>query len=73
MKEIKGRVEILFEVRDTGIGVRADRLEKIFEVFAQADSSTTREFGGSGLGLAISKRIVKKMGGEIWAESVIGE
>ena len=73
VKEIKGRVEILFEVRDTGIGVRADRLEKIFEVFAQADSSTTREFGGSGLGLAISKRIVKKMGGEIWAESVIGE
>ena len=73
VKEIKGRVEILFEVRDTGIGVRADRLEKIFEVFAQADSSTTREFGGSGLGLAISKRIVKKMGGEIWAESVMGE
>lgn len=73
VKEIDGRVEVLFEVRDTGIGVRADRLETIFEVFAQADSSTTREFGGSGLGLAISKRIVKKMGGEIWAESVIGE
>lgn len=73
VKELEGRVEILFEVRDTGIGVRADRLEKIFEVFAQGDSSTTREFGGSGLGLAISKRIVKKMEGEIWAESAIGE
>ncbi len=73
VKEVDGRVEILFEVRDTGIGVRADRLETIFEVFAQADSSTTREFGGSGLGLAISKRIVKKMGGEIWAESALGE
>lgn len=71
--ELEGRVELLFKVRDTGIGVRADRLERIFEVFAQADSSTTREFGGSGLGLAISKRIVKKMGGEIWAESVVGE
>lgn len=73
MKNIEGRIEILFEVRDTGIGVRSDRLEKIFEVFAQADSSTTREFGGSGLGLAISKRIVTKMGGKIWAESVMGE
>ena len=71
-KKLDGQVELLFKVSDTGIGVRADRQETIFEVFAQADSSTTREFGGSGLGLAISKRIVKKMGGEIWVESVVG-
>lgn len=72
-KKLDGQIELLFKVRDTGVGVRADRLETIFEVFEQADSSTTREFGGSGLGLAISKRIVKKMGGEIWVESAEGE
>ncbi len=69
----EGRHELLFKVRDTGVGVREDRQETIFEVFAQADSSTTREFGGSGLGLAISKRIVEKMEGEISVESVEGE
>ena len=65
-------LELLFKVHDTGIGVPGDRLETIFEVFAQADTSTTREFGGSGLGLAISKRIVEKMGGSISVESVEG-
>jgi len=72
-KKLDGQIELLFKVRDTGVGVRADRTETIFEMFEQADSSTTREFGGSGLGLAISRRIVKKMGGEIWVESVEGE
>ncbi|HAT18779.1 MAG TPA: hybrid sensor histidine kinase/response regulator [Verrucomicrobiales bacterium] len=72
-KKLDEQIELRFKVRDTGVGVRVDRLETIFEVFEQADSSITREFGGSGLGLAISKRIVKKMGGEIWVESVEGE
>ncbi len=72
-KRDEGKIELLFKVQDTGIGVPLDRQESIFEVFAQADSSTTREFGGTGLGLAISKRIVEKMDGRIWMESVEGE
>jgi signal transduction histidine kinase/CheY-like chemotaxis protein/ligand-binding sensor domain-containing protein len=61
-----------FMVRDTGIGVREDKLAAIFGAFEQADVSNARRFGGTGLGLAISKRIVEMMGGEIWAESQLG-
>lgn len=61
--------QISFMVRDTGIGVPKDRMDRLFEPFRQVDSSTTREFGGTGLGLAISKRLVNLMGGDIWAES----
>ncbi len=58
-----------FCVRDTGIGVPADRHETIFKPFIQADRSTSRRFGGSGLGLAICRRLVDKMDGHIWVES----
>jgi PAS domain S-box-containing protein len=66
-------VELLFSVRDTGIGVRDDKREEIFENFTQADSSTTRRYGGTGLGLSITKRLVEMMGGRIWVESKPGQ
>ncbi len=59
-------------VRDTGVGIPADKQRAIFEAFTQADSSTTRNFGGTGLGLTISTRLVQMMGGRIWVESESG-
>ncbi|MBI3569338.1 MAG: response regulator [Gemmatimonadetes bacterium] len=63
---------ITFTVRDTGIGIPADRIERLFEKFSQADASTTRRFGGTGLGLAISRNLVELMGGRLTATSVEG-
>jgi CheY-like chemotaxis protein/signal transduction histidine kinase len=62
-----------FIVTDTGIGIPPEKLEAIFDVFSQVDSSTTRQYGGSGLGLSISKQLVEMMGGKIWAESETGK
>ncbi len=62
-----------FSVRDTGIGIPADRMHRLFQSFSQVDSSTTRRFGGTGLGLAISHRLAELMGGKMWVESTPGE
>jgi PAS domain S-box-containing protein len=66
-------VSIEFSVTDQGIGIPKDKQANLFEIFTQADTSTTRKYGGTGLGLAISKRLTEMMGGRIWVESEEGK
>ena len=65
--------QALIEVRDTGVGMSPDQLERVFDAFVQADASTTRRFGGTGLGLTLSRSLVRCMGGELTATSRVGQ
>jgi len=64
---------MVFTVRDLGVGMSPEQLERVFDAFAQADASTTRKYGGTGLGLAISQKVAQMLGGEISVESKLGE
>ena len=66
------QLEIAFEVKDTGIGIPEDKLERLFKAFSQVDSSTTRKYGGTGLGLVICEKLIGLMDGQIWVTSEAG-
>jgi signal transduction histidine kinase/CheY-like chemotaxis protein len=72
LESVDGKLNLQFTVRDTGIGIPAEKVSKLFQPFSQVDSSTTRRYGGTGLGLVISKRLVELMGGTIMVESEPG-
>lgn len=72
-KQTESNIWLLFEVSDTGIGIAAENMHKLFEPFIQEDGTTTRKFGGTGLGLSISRELSEMMGGEMGAESSPGK
>lgn len=73
LNETRDKAKIKVSVTDTGIGIAQDRIDKLFTLFTQADSSTTRQYGGTGLGLAISKQLTEMMNGQIGVESLEGQ
>ncbi len=72
-RKVNDKYEIHFAVKDTGIGIEQEKIDKLFKIFTQVDASVTRQYGGTGLGLAISKQLCEKMGGNIWVESTFGQ
>ncbi len=73
VRNMGSKVEVRFDVQDTGIGIPPDKIGRLFRSFSQADASTAKTFGGTGLGLAICRNLVGLMGGKIWVESKEGE
>jgi len=73
IEETGQRVTLYFAIKDTGVGIPADKQQKIFEAFSQADGSMTRKYGGTGLGLTICAKLVELMNGRIWVESEPGK
>lgn len=73
LEETDNKVKLRFEVEDTGVGIKEDAKEMIFETFSQADSSTTRQFGGTGLGLSLCHQLLRLMNGSIGVESQYGK
>lgn len=71
--DLDAEARVQFSISDTGIGITREKQRHIFEIFTQADSSTTRRYGGTGVGLAICRNLVERMGGRLWVKSELGK